>query len=68
MMVTKQELEQIKALRDFFKERSETVEDDGTLKMAKEGADGFTDRTGITSMVIRKKNMYFWVSEYYYNC
>jgi len=65
-MATKQEIEQIKAVRSFFKEHTESFEEDGTLKSAKEGADGFTDRTGITSMVIRKKNVYFWVSEYYF--
>lgn len=66
MMATKQELEQIKALRYFFNEDVEKEEEDGTLESAKAGADRFTESTGITSMVIRKKNQYYWVSEYYF--
>jgi len=66
MTVTKQQLEQIKAMRSLLGKRSNMVVEDGTLELAKKGADEFTESTGITSMVIRKKNKYFWVSEYYF--
>ena len=58
-------LQMIQLARQMMKEKGE--EYDGTLEQAIRGADQYTDTYGIKAMVIRKKNRYDWVSEYYFD-
>jgi len=64
MSLTQEQLELIKLYRQLTKPSGEGY--DGTLEQANRLADEFTEAYGIKAMVIRKKNRYDWVSEYYF--
>ena len=64
MSLTAEQLELIKLYRQLSKYADEV--EDGTLEMAIRLADEFTEITGLKAIVIRRKNIYIWVTEYFF--
>ena len=63
-MNEEQRLAAIKFYRNATKEPQE--EWDGSLEQAKRQADEFTDGYGLKAFVIRRKNKYEWVTEWFF--
>jgi len=64
--LSQDQLEVLKLVKTFLENREDEAYD-GSLSQAKRLADKFTEQTAIKAMVIRRKNRYDWVSEYFFD-
>ena len=63
--ISEENLEKIRLIRQLLREPQETWT--GKLEQAKRLADEATERTGMKTLVIKKKRKYDWVFEPYFD-